>query len=104
MNKNIRSDLTPSLKRALTILLEEGSAIRDHDYWRTPSGRKLYIVTIEALYDRYLVKIVVESRHRRRHTAMLTDVGEYAAEGILNERDPKHISEEAALFIAEVVS
>ena len=74
-----------------------------------PKYTHAYISTIEALYDRYLIKIVVESRHRRRHTAMLTDIGEYAAKEIQREflsappKTPHGISEDAARFIVEVV-
>ena len=94
----------------MIILLEDGGIIRDTDYWRGKSGRKVYFSTIESLYDRYLVKIIVESRHRRRHTVILTEVGQYCAKEIQREFAnaessflPHKISEQTALFITEVV-
>ena len=98
-----RSDLTVSLKRALVVLLEDGEVIRWPRCWIGQSKRRIFEVTMLALYDRYLVKIVVESRHRRRHTAVLTDIGWYAARDIQRESKNAAVTEESALFIAEVV-
>ena len=106
---NCRSDLSTASKRALVILLEDEMVVRATNFWSGKSKRNIYISTIEALYDRYLIKIVVESRHRRRHTAMLTDIGEYAAKEIQREflsappKTPHGLSEQAARFIVEVV-
>ena len=93
------------------ILLEGGGAIREAGCWRGLRGERIHILTIESLYERCLVKIVVESRHRRRHTAMLTDVGELAAREIKRQFEvgysranaPHGVSEKVARFISEVV-
>lgn len=104
-----RQDLSAASKRALVILLEDGLIIRETNFWNGKSRRNIYISTIEALYDRYLIKIVIEGRHRRRHTAMLTDIGEYAAKEIQRElapvppNAPHGIPEDAVWFISEVV-
>lgn len=104
-----REDLSAASKRALVVILEDEKIIRAQNFWSGKSNRDIYISTIEALYDRFLIKIVVESRHKRRHTAMLTDIGEYAAKEIQREftsappRTPHGISEDAARFISEVV-
>lgn len=105
-------DLTATFKRALMILLEDKSAAKQGHYWEGPSARKIFMPTIVALFDRYLIKIVVESRHRKRQTAMLTDIGRYAALQIQREfampeeGEPRHliISESSARFIAEIVT
>jgi hypothetical protein len=106
-----RTDLTIATKRALVILLEDGGAMKQAHYWSGSSGRKIFLQTLISLYDRYLVKIVTESRHRNRQMATLTDVGEYAAKEIQRElawpalrETPSGISDEAAEFIAEAVS
>jgi hypothetical protein len=91
--------------------MEDGSLILDAHYWRGISGRKCIKATIESLYDRYLVKIIVESRHRRRHTVKLTEVGELTAREIERQFSAPQppgshhkISERASRFIAEVTS
>lgn len=106
-----REDLTPPAKRALIVLLEDGSVTKQANYWSGPSGRKIRTETILAIYDRYLIKIVTESRHRKLQTAKLTDVGEYAAQAIQREvayadgekLKPKPLTEDAQRFIVEVV-
>lgn len=110
MTANRRGDLSSPIKRALIVLLEDGLILRNAGYWIGSSRRKVLVQTIEAMYDRYLIKIVVESRYRRRHTASLTDVGEYAAREIKRQiaevpapLAPHGISETAARFITEVV-
>lgn len=104
-----RGELTPACKRALVVMLED-NLIRINSGWKGESGKLVRQETIEALYDRYLVKIVIDSRHRKRHTAKLTEVGEFAAREIerqflmVSRSAPPHkISEQAARFIAEVV-
>ena len=105
-----KGSLSPQLKRCLVIILDDASMVREAHYWRGVSGRKCTQATIESLYDRYLIKIIVESRHRRRHTAKLTEVGELAAREIERQfsiaipaASPHRISEQAARFITEVV-
>lgn len=102
--------LTASVKRAMVIMLEDKSVTKQAHYWEGPSGRKIFLQTIIALYDRYLVKLIVESRHRRLQKAFLTDVGSYAAQQIQREfampdGECRHaiISESSAQFIAEIV-
>lgn len=116
--RQCRSDLTPTLKRALVILLQDGHLDRQHNrnehtnnYWISRCARKCALVTILSLYDRYLVKIVVESRHRRRQRATLTDVGVFAAREIerqmlgppLASSQIHPVSEDVALLISEIV-
>lgn len=79
MTEQPRTDLTDSIKRALVIILEDGEVTKVTHGWRGSSGRSIFTRTVFALYERYLVKIVVENHHRRRQMAKLTDVGEYAA-------------------------
>lgn len=109
-----RDTLSDSLKRALVIILEDGQIIKQAGLWRGSSGRAVPLQTVLALFDRYLIKIVVESRHRRRHAAKLTDVGEYAAEQIAVELYPERhgenrststkISMNASLLATEIAS
>ena len=107
--------LGDSMKRALVILLEDGSLNAEQHRWRSPKCRAVINQTLYSLYDRYLVKIVVESRHRKRHTALLTDIGRHAATNIQREEieqriaanspsNAGRISEASARFIVEVTS
>ena len=106
------ADLSTACKQALVILLEGGGAIRETNCWRGLRGEQIHLLTVESLYERYLVAIVVESRHRKRHTVRLTYVGELAASEIQRRFTYGHappnghhaISEKAARFIVEVVS
>ena len=99
-------DLTPACKRALVILLSN-PLFRHRSGWRDNDENLVRQETIEALYERYLVKIVVESRHRRRHTAKLTEVGEYAAREIGRQfslPEKQGVSEKVGQFICEITS
>lgn len=69
------------MKTAL-ISLKRAGADALATFWRTPAGERIENKTIYALYDRYLVKMVLDSRHRKRTTALLTDLGEHAARGV----------------------
>jgi len=109
----VRKSLGLAMKKALVVLLEDGSLQAEEHRWRSPRDRTVINQTLYSLYDRYLVKVVVDSRHRKRHTAMLTDVGYHAASNIqreLVERDVHgennrpRVSEAAARFIVEVTS
>jgi hypothetical protein len=104
-----RHDLSFALKRAMVTLLEDGSLMKNGSRWKGSSLRTVTTQSVTALYDRYLIKIVVESRYRRRHCAILTDIGQYAAReiqreltGILLPAPPHNISEQSARFITEV--
>lgn len=109
----VRSALGMAMKKALVIILEDGSLLSEEHRWRSPKDRTVINQTFYSLFDRYLVKVVVDSRHRRRHTAFLTDVGHHAASNILREfidhdfraqRGELLLSEEASRFIALVTS
>ena len=79
-NTRHKAGLTPAMKRALRILYVEGRAIQETKFWRTAKRTGIPLETVIALYDRYLVMIVYESRHRRRQTAELTEIGRLVAE------------------------
>lgn len=110
----VRAPLGFAMKRALVILLEDELLIAEEHRWRSPKDRTVINQTFYSLYDRYLVKVVVDSRHRKRHTASLTDVGYHAACSIQRElvdrecrkeeADPRGISEASARFIQQVTS
>jgi hypothetical protein len=106
--------LTDSMKLALMILLEDGRAVLSAypKCWLGVSGRRVAIQSAMALYDRALVRIIVESRHRKMHIIRLTELGEFAAEGVklkwtnnnTYRSSPHGVSEKAARFIVEVTS
>jgi hypothetical protein len=81
LDRAAQTDLTPSMKAALLALRRAG-ALAAATYWHTPTGERIENQTMYALYDRYLVKMVLDSRHRRRTSALLTEIGEHAARGI----------------------
>lgn len=101
-----RQSLSRSMKAGLILLFEDGALVRETALWRGASERAVSFRTIAALCERNLIKIVVESRHKRRHTAMLTEIGFHAARDIAHEqiKAPQRISEAAARFIAVAVS
>ena len=105
-----RGQLEPAMKRALIIIKAEQPVIHGRGFWRGTSGNPISQRTIEALFTRYLIKIVTESRHRKRHTTTLTDVGLRVARDLEREMrsnekidSPFGVTEEASLFIAAVV-
>lgn len=111
MREHLRKGLNSTMKRALLTIYRDQSVARETGFWRGRSGAGIYFSTISGLFDRLLVKIVVESRHRRRHTAVLTEIGLRVARDIdrelaclppRSEGEPA-LSEESALFIAAVV-
>lgn len=110
----VRSPLGHAMKRALIIILEDERLISEPHRWRSPNDRVVINQTFFSLYDRFLVKVVVDSRHRKRHTALLTDVGYHAACNLQREMIDREfyksanaslgISEASARFITEVTS
>jgi DNA-binding MarR family transcriptional regulator len=112
MSRVRRDDLTPGVKRALLMILANGNVIRGARGWHGGDGGIVVAQTVEALYDRYLVKIVVENRHRRRHTLTLTDIGERVARDLQREAleyeaisgPPRQVSENAQRLIVEMVA
>jgi hypothetical protein len=94
------------MRAGLVLLLEDGALVRETALWRGGSGRAVSFGTIAALCERNLLKIIVESRHKRRHTALLTEIGFHVARDIARGRikAPQKITEAAARFIAVAVS
>jgi hypothetical protein len=106
--------LTDAMKLALMILLDDGRLVLGAypKCWAGASGRQVRLQSATALYDRGLVRLIVESRHRKTHILRLTPLGEYAAEGVklkwtnnnTHRSAPHGVSEKAARFIVEVTS
>lgn len=105
--------LSPSIKRALLLLLEDGELYAGGGKWLGTRGRSVRFDVVEAMYARLLIKIVVQSRHRRRQTAKLTEIGLHVARDLRRElsdladygapRALPTISESAQHLIAEIV-
>jgi hypothetical protein len=87
----------------LVAALMLGNGHREAGSWVVPAvpDARFARQTVEAAYDRCLVKITVESRHRRRHRLELTEIGEHVARG-LQSKSPS-ISPEASILIQEIV-
>ncbi len=106
-------DLTVNMKNNLMLLLDGGKAIQERGWWILKNENKILTQSILSLYDRCLVKIVVETKFRRRHSAELTQIGYHVARDLKTQESlrqvgvsmsaPHGISEEAARFIVEVV-
>lgn len=99
------------MRRALAILHADGEACHGEGGWQTSRDRTIPLATMTALFARHLVKIVTESRHRRRHTARLTELGEYAAFGARRIEDidagggiAPALTEQAQHLIAEITA
>jgi hypothetical protein len=73
-------DLTLPVQR-LVAALYRGNGERAGGMWIVSSvpDARFQPQTVNAAYDRCLVKITVESRHRRRHTLTLTEIGRHVA-------------------------
>ena len=97
-----------SLARQVIKIHERGPFIYRNGTWYNHEKEHLYMRSILALFNRHLVKVVCDSKHRTRHTVLLTDIGEHVARNLLAERakeKPKStlsISEKSQLFIAEI--
>ena len=101
------------MKKNLMLLLDGGKAIQECGWWKLKDGNKILTQSVLSLYDRCLVKIVVETKFRRRHSAELTVIGYHVARDLKTQESlrqggvaisaPHGISEKASLFIAEVV-
>lgn len=81
--------VSDGLRDALRVFARDGSAKFTIKGFLSAGGTLLKHKTVFALYDRYLVTIIVESRYRTRHVAKLTELGEYAARGLPPADAPK---------------
>lgn len=111
--RNLRATntyLRGTLHKVVIRLHEEGPFNREGKIWKNAGGDTIFQQSVEALYERLLVTIVVESRHRKRHTVMLTDIGRAVARDLIRTRDERQsfekppVSEESAVFIAQVTA
>lgn len=72
------------------------------------TGKSFQHKTIEAAYDRNLVSIIYDSRHKKRQLVELTEIGELVASSVversLKAAPPVGVSEAAALLIQEIIS
>jgi hypothetical protein len=95
-------DLTAPMERLVAALML-GPGHREAGSWAVNAvpDVKFARQTVEAAYDRCLVKITVESRHRRRHKLELTEIGEAVARGLLPKAPS--ISPEASILIQEIM-
>lgn len=108
-DRNRKGDLSNPLKRLLSELHFHGYAVHHATKWIIPNtGAGFQQCTIDAAYDRYLVKIIYDSRHKRHQSVELTEMGQLAASGVvvraLKERPPQKVSEQAALLIQEIIA
>ena len=105
-----RNLFTPSHGRQLLKILEHGPFAFVTGSWRNEKGDYIYMHSVEALYDRYLVKIVIDVRNKKHITVELTDIGLHAARDIQRQRDEGEqeqklsVREAASLFITEIAS
>ncbi len=117
INKNHATNkkITAPQRRNIVMIFEDGPFLHEATCWRNRQAQMIPHRSIQSLFARYLVMIVVESRYRRRHTVLLTEVGERVARDLIRERDEgpskiskrssrNYISEKSALFIAEITS
>ena len=74
-----RSILSQSMKAACAAIMKEGRAARRNGTFKTSRGTTIQMQTAVALCERFLGKIVVESRHRKCQFLELTEVGRMVA-------------------------
>jgi hypothetical protein len=104
--------LTDPVKRLLAFIREDGEVVERAGYWHSKwNGIRIHQNTIDAAYDRCLIYIVTDSRHRKRHAAKLTEIGKHVASDIYRteiNRDMRvgevgTVSEGAQKLITELV-
>lgn len=101
-----RGELSKPVERLLAELSVYGSAHLRATKWVIPeTGSGFQHATIEAAYERCLVSIIYESKHKRRQICQLTEIGDLAAEGVIARARIKRrqITEAAALLIQELI-
>lgn len=100
--------MTVTMAKLITELALHGRAESEASKWVVrPSGATFQQKSIEAAYDRFLIRVVTESghRHRPKQWAELTEIGEFAAEGLRARRvsEQQPVSEAASLMITEAL-
>jgi len=105
--------LSASMERVILKIFERGPFEYKNGSFKNETGESIYLQSIVALCERFLVSIVSESRHRSRQTACLTRIGEHVAKSIKHQRNeevmvwgrPKNkISEDASLLASEIIA
>ena len=81
-----RERLTTPARRALLILDQHQFLRQRGADWASPGGDIVRGATLETLFDRYLVKVVMENSARIRTTARLTEIGELVARALRDDR------------------
>jgi hypothetical protein len=104
-----RGAISRPVSKLLAQLRLHGFAELHATKWVVPqTGDGFQHKTIEAAYERYLVKIIYESKYKRKQIVELTEIGELAALGVIeravNMGNPHQISEAAALMIQEIIA
>lgn len=98
-------DMSVTMRQLLSELYAHGEAYYAATKWVVKaSGVGFQQKTIDAAYDRALIKVVCESRHRTRQTIELTEIGKFAAAGLLHTASNQPVSEAASLMITEALS
>lgn len=76
------------MKAACAAIMKEGRAAREAGKFKTARGTTIKLQTAVALCERFLGKLVVESRHRKFQFLELTEVGRMVALHVIAERAP----------------
>lgn len=80
------TDLTAPIKRLLAVILGGQGVIALAGNWQSADGKlRFHRGTVEAAYERRLIAVTVESRHRTRHAAKLTEIGRHVASDLHRE-------------------
>lgn len=90
--------LSDRLRRALIICLEDGPIEFGLHYWTGKSERRIEFKTIMVLYERFLVKIIIENRGRGNRVAELTELGEGVARDLKRQNGDAEIREVVGLI------
>lgn len=104
--------LSAPQREALLLLLADRKFIYhpSRAFWCSENNHHVSHAVIESLYERYLVKIVVDGWRRGSHYTELTDIGEHIACEVLHRRasgqdyNASRITEQAQKFIVGLTS
>ena len=107
MRQRRYGDMTVTMAKLITELATHGKADLKSNRWVVRGSNASFLLkSIEAAYDRCLIKIVGTpwGTTQFRQTAELTKIGEYAAAGLVHVTDEHQpVSEASSLMITEAL-
>ncbi len=112
--KRVDEMFSSGMQRAVVKINDLGPFEFQNGQFCNGDNDRINMRTVVALWSRYLITIVAESRHRTRQTIQLTDIGKHVVRSLQREKieslapkgrtKPGTITEAVSLLTAELVS